>query len=315
MNALSFITPRFGWNNSDKKPTKFHVVADESNLSDIFEDPRELDGKWGARNADVFIQPSETLVDQALACFSQPDNPETSRVFVLDIPNTLGMTEQSARNFFDNLLTALFGRLKTLPRHATMPLASEKRYQHRWANMGGVDTAQNLNGLSSWSTGPAPLDEFRNQHHAVSSLHWDTTERSPSPEDVDALPYLALIYGKRENMTPDSGLSLFCDFQQWYLDQGFEKPLAELTHAEVATMLLDYSQQMEAEYTITLPSNTDSIRFAIFANTPQQGGILHGVTPVVAEDPEQKPKRDLHRECLCGRDYQIKKILARHLND
>ncbi len=277
---------RFGWNNSDNPPKDYHFHVSEAEIPDYFEGASSIEElQWRARIEP--LQPTETVIKKAINLFKDTKSP---RLFMLEIPDALGLSTERVESYYANLLQGLLRSLQS-----TEP----------WDKMRLKSLAGSRFFINSQSTGMSLanyfntemaqfLAQFKEDKHRTTSLHWDVALNSledPTGNKSKTIPFLALLHGERQNLKEDSALNLMADFNQWYEDQDFEKALESLSEEEVGLLLLEHSQQIEDKYMITIPANKKSKRLTLVSNTPQYGGLFHGVTLPVLISPDKEASR------------------------
>ncbi len=255
----------FGWNNSDNPPKNYHFIVDEAHIGDYFEGINSI---AKAQQADP-LEPTKRLVEKAVKSF---ENSERTRLFILDLPDAFALKSKAIEYYFSQLLSAIIHQLNNT---ITLPGLSADFDE----NLNGIQTAKAFNK-------PGELEKRK------TTLHWDRDSNDK------AVLFLALSYGQRKSIHNDSALSLFADFNQWYQDQTFQQLLNEQSEEDIGKLIAENNKAIEGKYMIKIAPNKDSQRFSMFLNAPQEGGILHGVTPPRPIKKNKNPHRPLKRAMI-----------------
>ncbi len=291
--ASSLPSLRFGWNNSDNRPKDYHFHVNEPEIPDYFEGVASLEELKQAES----LQPTEAIIEKAVQQFKDTQSP---RFFMLEIPDSLGLSSKAVEVYYSSLLRGMISPLQGIKPWNEAEL---KRSQPlRGSYEGSLFTDTQREGIvlaRTLNTEMATfLARFKEAKHRLTSLHWDTDG------NVKEVPFLALIHGVRQNLQEDSALNIVTDFNQWYTDQGFQKSvkdlkdLNDLKEEQLALLLLDNSQELEDNYTVTMPVNDKSERLTVISNSPQHGGLFHGITPPAPSDDEESSYRSIRQSFL-----------------
>lgn len=230
------------------------------------------------------LKPSKEFVrDIAKKLAFKNDSP---RFVVIDgIRKNLQLDKRLILKYYKNILISVSHELRS---YADIMPTGTLVFNDSEDELDGVRIAEAVN------RGALKLDSKGEKIKLVSrGLHWDL--------EGDC-PFFALIFGERQNLCPASAETQLTDFNQWYADQGFEKPLHQLTSDEKYKLLNQNHSELTQDYTILLPNALDDYRLLIVNNNPNFGGLLHGVTRPKLVDPNQRAKRELQKFYLLSEE-------------